>query len=169
MLSRYSKIKWATLSFMLFLTIACAREPRHKEHRLGEVFSISPVAVNIMLAPAPALSKALKLNVMWGGRAISADKGDSTLNFYGKNNKLLYSKKWSELSESHKNTSCSDEQVATMDGYLMGVALVCDRSLELKDVQKIEGVDAKGERRSATSWGVYSITDEVNGVSLGLY
>jgi len=169
MLSRYSKFKWASLSFVLILSVACAREPRHKEHRLGEVFSISPVAVNFMLAPTPAPSKALKLNVMWGGRAITSDKGDSTLNFYDKNNKLLHSKKWSELSESHKSTSCSDEQVATMDGYLMGVALICDRSLELKDVQKIEAVNAKGERRSATSWGVYSISDEVDGVSLGLY
>ncbi len=147
----------------------CAREPRFRAPKLGEVVEIKPVAVNYLLAPAVATHKAIKLNAMWGGRAISSDKGNPTLNFYRANGSLKMSRKWADLTDSYRVTGCSDEQIASLDGYLMGAALICDGSLDLSDVHKIEAVDDTGEKRASTSWGVYRVSEQVSGVSLGFY
>lgn len=146
----------------------CAPEPRFKSPALGEVVFMRPIAID--RNPEAALKPgALKLSVMWGGRALVSDKGDPTLNFYGKGDVLRYSYKWSQLESAYHDTGCSREQVRFLDGYLVGSALICDGSLDLSGIVRIEGVEAKGEKRSATSWSSYQLDDDVFGVSIGLY
>ncbi len=156
--------------FLAYIWTACAPEPKFRPPGLGELITIKPIAIN-KLAPQHLASKtrAIKLNVMWGGKAIDLEKGDMTLNFYGADSKIKYTHKWSDLVESYRQTGCNGEQVATMDGYLMGVALVCDGSIDMTNIQLIEGIDPKGEKRSATSWGSYLVSEDVQAVSIGLY
>lgn len=148
---------------------SCSREPQFKKPQLGEKITMQPIAVNYLLRPNLPGTQAIKLNAMWGGRALAADKGDPVLNFYGADGKLKNSKKWADLVESYRSTSCSNQQIATLDGYLMGAALICDGSLDLSNISRIEAVDSGGERRSSTSWGVYRIQDDVSGISIGFY
>ncbi len=152
-----------------FMLVNCAPEPRLRMPALGEVVSISPIAVNRTLAPAPIKTSAIKLNVMWGGRAMTGDKGDPTLNFYDATGQIKYSFKWAQLERAYHDTSCTSEQVRSLDGYLRGSILICDGSLNLQDITRIEGVEDKGEKRYATSWAVYQVDDDVTSVSVGLY
>lgn len=153
-----------------FLVAACSREPRFRSPRLGEVVSMRPIAVNMQLAPTPPHRNVpLKLNIMWGGRMLTSEKGETTLNFYDKSGKIRYTKTWSQLENAWRETDCSNQAIATLDGLLMGSALVCDGSLNLDGVATIEGVDAKGEKRSATSWAGYMVNEHVAAVSIGLY
>lgn len=151
------------------LISACSREPRYTSPRLGEVVSIQPIAVDLQLASTPPKNVPLKLNIMWGGRMLSSQKGDTTLNFYDKSGKIRYSKTWSQLENSYRETDCSNQAIATLDGSLMGSALICDGSLDLDGIASIEGVDAKGEKRSATSWSAYMVNESVAAASIGLY
>lgn len=148
---------------------ACSREPRFLSPKLGEVIAIQPIAVNMQLSTTPAKSGSLKLNIMWGGRMLSSAKGDTTLNFYDKAGKIRYSKTWSQLENAYRDTDCSNRDIATLDGALMGSALICDGSLNLGDITAIEGIDAKGDKRSATSWATYMVNEDVAAVSIGLY
>ena len=166
---------WQTHFFNSFLITliglsqSCSREPQFRKPQLGEKIFIQPIAINYLLRPKLPTTQAIKLNAMWGGRALAADKGDPLLNFYGTDGKLKNSRKWADLVESYKTTSCSNQQIATLDGYLMGAALICDGSLDLRNITRIEAVDSGGERRSSTSWGVYRIQDDVSGISIGFY
>jgi hypothetical protein len=148
---------------------ACSREPRYMTPRLGEVVSIQPIAIDMLLASTPPKNVPLKLNIMWGGRMLTGEKGDTTLTFYDKAGRVRFSKSWSQLTNAYRETGCSNEAIATLDGSLMGSALVCDGSLDLDGIASIEGVDAKGEKRSATSWSVYMLTEKVAAASIGLY
>jgi hypothetical protein len=151
------------------LISACAREPRYTSPRLGEVVSIQPIAVDLQLASTPPKNVPLKLNIMWGGRMLTSEKGDTTLNFYDKSGKIRYSKSWAQLENAYRDTDCSNQSIATLDGSLMGSALICDGSLDLDGIVTIEGVNAKGEKRSATSWSAYMVNEHVAATSIGLY
>jgi hypothetical protein len=148
---------------------ACSREPRYTSPRLGEVVSIQPIAIDMQLASTAPKNVALKLNIMWGGRMLSGEKGDTTLNFYEKSGRIRYTKSWNQLTNAYRETDCSNAAIATLDGSLMGSALICDGSLNLDGIVSIEGVDAKGEKRSATSWSVYMLNENVAAASIGLY
>jgi hypothetical protein len=152
-----------------FLSAACARQPRYASPQLGEVVSIQPIAVDLQLASTPPKNVPLKLNVMWGGRMLTSEKGDTTLNFHDKSGKIRYSKSWSQLESAYRDSDCSNQAIATLDGSLMGSALICDGSLDLDGIVTIEGVNAKGEKRSATSWSVYMVNEHVAAASIGLY
>jgi hypothetical protein len=147
----------------------CSREPRLTSPRLGEIVSIQPIAIDMQLASKAPKNVPLKLNIMWGGRMLTGEKGDTTLNFYEKSGRVRYSKSWSQLINAYRETDCSNQAIATLDGSLMGSALICDGSLNLDGIVSIEGVDPKGEKRSATSWSVYMINENVAAVSIGLY
>jgi hypothetical protein len=151
------------------LMTACSREPRYSSPKLGEVVFIQPIAVDLQLAPTPPKNLPLKLNVMWGGRMLSSEKGDTTLNFYDKNGRLRFTKSWAQLESAWRDTDCSNQAVATLDGSLKGSALICDGSLDLDGIASIEGVNAKGEKRSATSWAAYMVNEHVAATSIGLY
>jgi len=161
-------VRLITLGLGLMLA-ACSREPRYRTPRLGELVSIQPIAIDMQLASTPAKNVPLKLNIMWGGRMLSAEKGDTTLNFYEKSGRVRYSKSWSQLTNAYRETDCSNQAIATLDGSLMGSALICDGSLNLEGIASIEGVDAKGEKRSATSWSIYMLNENVAAASIGLY
>jgi|GEM_PF-5127393 hypothetical protein len=154
---------------LLWVGMGCAREPRYKSPKMGEVVTIKPIAINLQLVQPPHKTQALKLNVMWGGRMLTSEKGDTTLNFYDKNGKLRRTVNWAELETAYQTTGCDNEAIATLDGSLMGTALICDDSLDLKEITMIEGVDSKGEKRFSTSWSVYMLDDEVAAASIGLY
>lgn len=151
------------------LMAACSREPRYTTPRLGEVVSIQPIAIDMQLASTPPKNVPLKLNIMWGGRMLTGEKGDTTLNFYDKSGRVRYAKSWSQLTNAYRETDCSNDAIATLDGSLMGSVLICDGSLNLDGIASIEGVDAKGEKRSATSWSVYMLNEKVAAASIGLY
>lgn len=155
-----------TLGCML---AACARKPQYTSPQLGEVVSIQPIAVDLQLASTPPKNVPLKLNIMWGGRMLTSAKGDTTLNFHDKSGKIRYSKSWSQLESAYRDSDCSDQAIATLDGSLMGSALICDGSLDLEGIVSIEGINAKGEKRSATSWSVYMVNEHVAAASIGLY
>ncbi|MFW7379211.1 MAG: hypothetical protein ACOH5I_10420 [Oligoflexus sp.] len=159
----------AILGLLSFFLFNCAPEPKYRTPALGETISIQPIAVNKELGPSSIHNQAIKLNVMWGGRAINANKGDPMLHFYDSKGELKYSHKWSDLEEAYRRTACSESMVATMDGYLMGNALLCDGSLDLNEITMIKAVDARGKTKVATSWGVYRLSEEVTAVSIGLY
>ncbi|HET9240146.1 MAG TPA: hypothetical protein VFO10_22980 [Oligoflexus sp.] len=161
-------LRLISLGMGLMLT-ACSREPRHTSPRLGEIVSIQPIAIDMQLASTAPKNVPLKLNIMWGGRMLTGDKGDTTLNFYEKSGRVRYSKSWNQLSNAYRETDCSNQAIATLDGSLMGSALICDGSLNLDGIVSIEGVDAKGEKRSATSWSVYMLNENVAAASIGLY
>jgi hypothetical protein len=151
------------------LMTGCSREPRYTSPKLGEVVTIQPIAIDLQLASTPPKNVPVKLNVMWGGRMLDSEKGDTTLHFYDKNGKLRYSKSWAQLENAWRETDCSNQAVATLDGSLMGSALICDGSLDLDGIASIEGVNAKGEKRSATSWATYMVNEQVAAASIGLY
>jgi len=164
------RLAWSLTGLILGIIVtACAREPRYSSPKLGEVVSIQPIAVDMQLSTTPPKSGPLKLNIMWGGRLLSSAKGDTTLNFYDKSGKIRYSKTWSQLEVAYRDTDCSNSDIATLDGALMGSALICDGSLDLNGITMIEGIDAKGEKRSSTSWAAYMVNEEVAAASIGLY
>jgi hypothetical protein len=148
---------------------ACSREPRFLSPKLGEVVSIQPIAIDMQLKRTPPKSRALKLNIMWGGRMLSSEKGDITLHFYDASGKLRFSKSWAQLEQSWRDTDCKNEDVATLDGGLKGAALICDGSFDLNGITLIEGENAKGEKRRATSWAAYMVNEHVAATSIGLY
>ncbi len=165
-----SRLVFSLTSLSLGVWIAaCSREPRYTSPRLGEVVSIQPIAVNQQLMATPPRNVPLKLNVMWGGRMLTSQKGDTTLNFYDKTGKIRYTKSWSQLENAYRETDCSNQAIATLDGSLMGSALICDGSLDLDGIVSIEGIDSKGEKRSATSWSSYMVNENVAAASIGLY
>lgn len=147
----------------------CAPEPKYRTPDLGETINISPAVINEQLGPKEIDSRAIQLNVMWGGRAIDANKGNPTLHFYDHAGELKFSRSWAELEESYRRTGCTESMVSTLDGYLMGSALICDSSFSLTGITSIKATDARGESREATSWGVHRINDQVTAVSIGLY
>lgn len=91
------------------------------------------------------------------------------VSFQGEKGQLIYEKSWGELQDSFRTSGCSDSQVSSLDGYLIGNALICDGSLDFSKVRLITGTDESGKQRSATSWSVYRASDDVITVSLGLY
>ena len=149
--------------------LSCAREPEFRAPKLGERLSIAPIAINTLLPKSAPAGKGVKLNIMWGGRPLSADQGEQTVNFLDQEGKIKLSYKWSELTSAYRSTGCSNAQIATLDGYLQGAALVCDGSIDLNQISRIEVINEKGQKRTATSWSVYHIRDDVLGVSIGLY
>lgn len=152
--------------------INCAREPRLKIPPIGETMLIKPIAVNFTSVPRVAKpEKAVRLDVMWGGRAISKEKGNPILRFYKNpgDAEPAFSKYWSELAEAYKSSGCSNDQIATMDGYLMGTALICDGSFNLENIKFIEAQQDNGEKHMATSWSSYPVSEDVTGYSIGLY
>lgn len=152
------------------LLLNCAPKPKYQTPALGEKVSIAPIAVNQELPQNQQDSKkALKLNVMWGGRALLAERGDPTLYFYDGFGNLKFSYKWSDLEIAYQHTGCSESMVSSLNGYLMGAALICDGSLNLDGISLIRAVDQRGEAREATSWGAYNVSEEVTAVSIGLY
>ncbi|WP_141734323.1 hypothetical protein [Oligoflexus tunisiensis] len=148
---------------------ACSREPRYLSPKLGEVVTIQPIAIDMQLRRTPPKNRALKLNIMWGGRMLSSEKGDTTLNFHDASGKLRFSRSWAQLEQAWRDTDCRNEDIATLDGSLKGAALICDGSFDLKDITLIEGVNAKGEKRRATSWAAYMVNEHVAATSIGLY
>lgn len=169
--NRLSLVAFALLATSGLLVANCAREPRLKVPAIGETIFIKPIAVNFTGTPkVDAPSQAIRLDVMWGGRAINDKKG-MTLNFYKKlgDAQPAFTKSWSELAEAYKTTGCSNSQISVLDGYLVGVALICDGSFKLDGIQYIEGIQDDGEKRSATSWSSYPVTEDITGFTFGLY
>lgn len=151
------------------LISACSREPRYTSPGIGETVFIKPIAINRQLTKTPPKAGPLKLNVMWGGRMLTSEKGETTLNFYDKFGKIRYTKTWSQLETAYRDTDCSNDDIKILDGALMGSALICDGSLDLSVIATIEGISPKGEKRSATSWAVYMASEDVAAASIGLY
>lgn len=148
------------------------RDPVLKVPELGKTISIAPIAINFK--GEPTVSKktpGLKLEIMWGGRALQSAKGDPTLRFYSnhKHDEPSHTFSWQELESAYKNTGCTNDMIGTLDGVLMGVALICDGSVSLDGVTRIDAIDSKGEVRAATSWSTYLTSDDVTAVSIGLY
>lgn len=153
------------------LVTNCAREPRLKVPAIGETIYIKPIAINFTGTPKvenPA--KAIRLDVMWGGRAINGKK-NMTLKFYKNigDSEPAFTKTWTELEDAYKTTGCSNEQIAALDGYLVGAALICDGSFKLDGIHFIQGEQDDGEKRSATSWSSYPVTEDITGFTFGLY
>jgi hypothetical protein len=111
--------------------------------------------------------KAVRLNVMWGGRPI---RSGATLRFYtARDGAPAWTMPWVDLAQAHKATDCSEDLVATMDDAVEGVALVCNGSLKMESFVAVDAIDDNGEVRSATSWSTYAIRDDVLGVAIQLY
>ncbi len=164
------RLAWSLVGLTLVVTLtACSRQPRYTSPKLGEVVSMQPIAVNRLLASTPEKRGPLKLNIMWGGRMLTSEKGDTTINFRDNAGRIRFTKTWSQLESAYRDTDCSNQDIATLDGSLMGSALICDGSLDLSGIAMIEGIDAKGEKRSATSWAVYMVNENVAAASIGLY
>jgi hypothetical protein len=76
--------------------------------------------------------------------------------------------RWGDLAELYRTSGCSNEQIGSLDGPGTGVALVCDARIKLEQFVLIEGVNKKGEKRSATSWATWRLADDVAAASIQL-
>jgi hypothetical protein len=158
-----------------FLTtpISCAREPQFKLPPIGQTITLMPISVGKAKDLRSPLKdfKAVHLTVGWGGRAIMSDRGDPHLLFYVEGqDEPVKDVAWAELETSYRSTGCSDDLIATLDGPLVGQALICDGSFGGFDqYSHIGAVNSKGRTRDATSWSTYKINDDVLGVIVNLY
>ncbi len=148
---------------------SCAPEPRYKKLKVGETITIMPSKPEESLSLKAQSRRVLRLSVKWGERPLSSEIGDVSLRFFDAAGKLRYETSWSRLSKAYRETGCSPSEVAYLDGYLVGEALICDGSLDLKEIALIEGVLPNAPVRRATSWGWYAIGPDAAGVSLGLF
>lgn len=148
---------------------SCAREPQVKRLEIGQTVDLQPIDPKaFMLRDLNDEEASFKLEVSWGGRPVARNQ-DLTLKFWGDDGNLLYERNWADLEKAYKSTGCSNKQIATLDGYLLGVALICDGDLNIAQVKRITGSDKSGKTRKTDSWNVYPIGNQVYAVSIGLY
>lgn len=151
---------------------SCAREPKHYLPKVGQKYEFLPVSMNSTESIRHDQEDlgGLHLTVRWGGRPLSVEKGNPTLNFYKKgNNTAFYSAAWGDLETAYKSSGCKNEQIETLDGPMPGVTLICDGRININEIERIEAVDATGESKSTTEFSTYKRADDVLAVIIQLY
>src|SRR5690606_34545458 len=111
---------------------------------------------------------ALHLTVMWGGRPIDAKNGNPILRFQYADQTPPLEIRWEDLASAWQTSGCSDEMIETLDGPMRGVALICDGRIDIARVRYIEAITNTGDKRIATSWASYVLSELVHGVSIQL-
>ncbi len=164
----------ATIIGFLSTPISCARQPEFKLPPIGQTFTIMPSYVGATDGnlKSPELDfKAVHLTVAWGGRSLDSQKGDPRLLLYKSGiEKPVIDVAWADLETAYRSTGCTDDLIATLDGPLVGQALICDGSIGPFDqYSHVEAVNSKGKRRMATSWSTYKISNDVLGVIIQLH
>jgi hypothetical protein len=159
------------LGLLLFygLQQSCAPEPRYKKLKVGETITILPSKPEEAFKLKDSAHRGVRLSIKWGERPISQDKGDPILRFFDSSGKVRYQFAWSQLARAYKDTGCNATEVAYLDGYLAGEALICDGTLDLRGITLIEGELPQNPIRRATSWGTYALGPDAVGVSIGLF
>lgn len=153
---------------------SCAqREPKIGFPPLNKTFTLKPAVMNHsdsvrLKSSEMAAIAGLHVTVMWGGRPMSDD--DIELRFYKTHGRATpdLAIRWGDLTQLYRTSGCSSEQIASLDGPGIGVALVCDGRIKLDQFVLIEGVDKKGEKRSATSWATWRLADDIAAASIQL-
>lgn len=153
---------------------SCAqREPKIGFPPLNKTFTLMPAVTNhsdsVRLKSSDmAAIQGLHFTVMWGGHPMS--DADIELRFYRAHGRATpdLTIRWGDLTELYRTSGCSNEQIASLDGPGTGVALVCDGRIKLDQFVLIEGVNKKGQKRSATSWATWRLADDIAAASIQL-
>lgn len=154
--------------------MGCARrEPRVVLSPLNQTVTILPTVVN---GAGPAqlplsellAARALHVTVMWEGALLNDP--DTELRFYKGLDSVNPDLKirWGDWVTWFRTSGCSNDQIATLDGPGVGVALACDGRVRIEQFVKIEAENKKGKIRSATSWATWRLTDDVVAASIHL-
>lgn len=151
---------------------SCAREPKHYLPKVGQKYEFLPVSMNTTesIRHIPEDLNGLHITVRWGGRPLSVDKGNPTLNFFKKGNDTpVFTAAWGDLETAYKTSGCTNEQIETLDGPMPGVTLICDGRIKINEIKRIEAVSNDGESKSTTDFSTYKRADDVLAVIIQLY
>lgn len=146
--------------------LACARNDSRQTHPLiNETYTILPSAIGIqgtaqtVAQPTPP-TKALIVKFTINEEALT--DLNATLNFYKSYTTQApdLSVSWEDWLTWHQSSGCSAQQLAWLETFDRGVALVCDARINLSNYQIVEIVDSQGRKRAATSWTVRPFADD---------
>jgi len=156
----------AAIASILISPFSCGAEPDYFRPQAGITMRASTISLAALKEIKPSKT-ALKFTVHWNGRAIDS-RHDPIIYFHGgQDQSILHKYHWTTLETLHTKSSCSDEMIASLNGYGMGEALICDMRINMSNISLITIINKKGKKGEATSWTYFNRGDNISEVKIG--
>ncbi|MEN9530205.1 MAG: hypothetical protein RI932_2078 [Pseudomonadota bacterium] len=140
-----------------------SRTPVKKPFVVGEKVVVTPLPEKYALASLPAdLPRKILLTFDGGGKQVDPDSGALIL-FYDalEGGEAFYSIAAADFKFIHLRTGCASGDVALLDNSVESDVLICDGSLDLNRIRRMELVYPSGKKKVATSLSPEYHEDEV--------
>lgn len=144
------------------------RTPKTYRMQVNEKVTVMPVPIEASLTQMPsAPPEKILINMSSGSNPVSADSG-AVVRFYDSvdSGTPVLEVAASDFPTMHLRTGCASSDVEFLDNGVDSDMLICDGSLDILKIVKMELEYPNGKRKSATSFSPEYTLDGV--LSLGL-
>ncbi|MBM3381857.1 MAG: hypothetical protein FJY29_05390 [Betaproteobacteria bacterium] len=141
------------MSSVIIPTSCGSRVPNKKVFVVGEKTIVTPLPAQYALSALPAnLPQKILLSFDGGGKQVEPDSG-AVIQFYEslEGGEPFYTIAAKDFKFLHLRTGCASGDVALLENNIESDVLICDGSLNLNRIRRMELVYPNGKKKEATS------------------
>ncbi|MEY2988297.1 MAG: hypothetical protein RJB13_1818 [Pseudomonadota bacterium] len=144
------------------------RAPELRIMKVNDRASVMPIPVEASLSHLPSTPpEKILINMSSGSKLVSADSGAIVRFYYaGDDDVPAFEVASSEFSTMHLRTGCASSDVELLDNGFDSDMLICDGSLDVSKVVRMELEFPNGKVKSATSFSPGYLQDNVLSISV---